>query len=397
MKNILFVTIHLPYPPSSGASMYNTFRIIQHLTKEHNVFFASLLKDDDRQYADEFLEATGIKEAYFEDLNVPRSISGLIKSYIKGLPLNLYRNYSETFVSKINELAGRSEIIWIDHYEAFQYVPPLYQGKVILRLHNAWYKMWERYAQLSRNPIKKMATYAESKRVRSFEKEYCNRADKVLSASADSIYLEPDKEAREAKFSECLFLGDDSQLHLPVPAFEDLENAIIYVGTLTWEANIDGLEWFINGCWEKLKSANPDLKFYIIGKNPSPRLKKLAGRFEDIVLTGFIDDLEEYFTKCKVNVVPLRFGSGIKVKVINGLYRGIPIVTTSVGIESIDVKADHHLIVADSHEEMISSINRLLQEKESWERISKNAKQVAEEKFTWARLYENLDQVMEHI
>ncbi|MFN3940647.1 MAG: glycosyltransferase, partial [Chitinophagales bacterium] len=266
-----------------------------------------------------------------EELNVERSARNLLKSYAMGITINMLRNYSLSFKEKIASLAPGYEVIIVEHYEAMQYVPADFKGKVIFRTHNAEYLIWSRYAEVETHPVKKWVIRAEANRIKKWELKYCNRADIVLGAPNDNENLEPNPFKRAAKFVEYLHIGDDNQIHLPIPEFDRLENALIYVGTLTWEANIDGLLWFADGAWEKLKLQFPDLKLYIIGKNPDSRLVELANRFTDIIITGFVDDLEDYFTKCKVNVIPLRFGSGMKVKTINGLCRGIPIVTTGIG------------------------------------------------------------------
>jgi glycosyltransferase involved in cell wall biosynthesis len=396
-KKILFLTIHLPYPPDSGASMYNTYRVLELLRQSNQIFLASLLKHNDKSNTGKFLQETGIEEYYFEELNIERTKSATVKSFIKGVPLNVFRNSSKNFHQKIRSIANQYDILWVDHYEAFQYVPEEFKGKVILRAHNAWHVMWRRYAEVAGNLAHKIFASIESKRVAKVERKCCDRADLVLCASSDGEFLEPDLTVRAKKFREFMFLGDDCQLNLPVPAYETLEDALIYVGTLSWEANVDGLLWFVQGCWQELRQQYPELTLYLIGSNPDPRLMQLAEIHQGIVLTGFVENLEEYFTRCKINIIPLRFGSGIKVKLINGLYRGIPIVTTDTGIESIPVKPGEDLLVANNHQTMIESISGLLKDAQHWKSISDNARSTARDQFTWEQLSTKLDGVLKEL
>lgn len=394
MKKILLITIHLPYPPNRGASVFNTFKLVEYLHQNHQLFLASLLKNDDHKYASGFVNYLSLKEYAFESVNISRSLMNLVKSYIKNVSLNVYRSYSSNLKDKIRAIASNYDIILVDHYEAFQYVPSHFKGKVIFRIHNAEYLIWKRYAKLQQNPIKKFIFYLESKRIKKLEKRYCEQADVVLGPINDNIHLEPDSKIREKKFINFTFLGDDTQLQFPTPTYSSLNNSLLYVGTLSWEPNIDGLVWFIQSCWESLVSRVHDIKLYIIGRNPDKRLTNIAKKYSNIIFTGFVEDLEEYFTICKVNIVPLRFGSGVKVKVINGLCRGIPIVTTPIGVESINVIHKKHIFIAQNETEFIDYTIELLKDENIWNHISCSARQIAQEKYTWKSIYKTLDKVL---
>jgi glycosyltransferase involved in cell wall biosynthesis len=173
-------------------------------------------------------------------------------------------------------------------------------------------------------------------------------------------------------------------LAAPPLQFETTELALLFVGTLTWEANVDGLVWFLEQGWQPLKQKFPELKLYIIGKNPDNRIVVLKEKLgADVVLTGFVEDLEPYFQKCRAFISPLRFGSGIKVKVMNAMYRGIPTITTSVGSEGLAIKTSHHLMVNDDMESYVKSVATVLTDKDKWEELSTASRQLANEKYTW--------------
>ena len=143
-KKVLLLTLHLPYPTNHGASLFNTFRLAEHLNKKHDLYFATFLKWGSEQYEEQFLEASGIPEenSYFETIDVPRTPMNLIKSYVKGMTLNMFRSYSQSFADHIASIADQFDLILADHYEAYQYIPASYKGKKILRVHNAEYIMW---------------------------------------------------------------------------------------------------------------------------------------------------------------------------------------------------------------------------------------------------------------
>lgn len=141
-KKVLHITIHLPFPANHGASLFNSYKLISYLHKNHDVFFACFLKGEDVKYKDAFLEDTGITNYYFEVLNVERNPVNLIKSYVKGISINMFRNYSPSMHRKIQEIANDYDVIIAEHYEVMQYVPKNFKGKVIFRSHNAEYLIW---------------------------------------------------------------------------------------------------------------------------------------------------------------------------------------------------------------------------------------------------------------
>jgi polysaccharide biosynthesis protein PslH len=275
-----------------------------------------------------------------------------------------------------------------------QYVPQNFKGKVVFRTHNAEYLIWSRYAEVERNPIKKLVINSEAKRIKHWELKYVKQADVILGGTNDNEIHEPDPAKRKLKFYDYLHIGEDDQIKIPIPDFDTLENSLVYVGTLTWEANIEGLIWFVEGCWGNLKKQFAELKFYIIGKKPDTRLIELSKKYPDIIITGFVEDLENYFTKCKVNVIPLRFGSGMKVKTINGLCRGIPMVTTTIGAEGLKVTNEKDIFIADDLSTFAEKIKLLLTDKTSWQNIAQESKKTAAQYYTWDSLYKILDETI---
>lgn len=111
---------------------------------------------------------------------------------------------------------------------------------------------------------------------------------------------------------------------------------IIFVGGFAHTPNVDALKWFVEKVFPSIQEKLPDITLHVIGSNPSDEVKALDGNGVDIV--GFVSDeeLKEYYETCKLEVVPLRYGAGIKGKVIEGMYNGVPLITTDIGAEGIE-------------------------------------------------------------
>ncbi len=157
---------------------------------------------------------------------------------------------------------------------------------------------------------------------------------------------------------------------------------IMFVGGFTHTPNIDAVLWFIDKVWPKIKKTLPELKFYIIGSNPSEEILKLASK--DVIVTGFIsdDELEMYYRQCKISVVPLRYGAGVKGKVVESLYQQVPIVTTTIGAEGLE-EAEKYMIIKDRPKDFADAVIDLYDNKKKIKKFSKKGQEYCKKYFSY--------------
>jgi len=383
MKSILMISIELPYPPNSGGRM-KSWNMLNYLQKNFELGLACPLKYGSN-LVDAFKSKIKLKHFVSDAIEAPRNVKTLLKSYLQGVPINVLRSQSNKLKDDIKDIAHHYDALLIDHYEATQYIPKDYKGEVILHTHNATYLMWKRYSSSGFNIPFRMVTAIETLRVKKYELMATKRANLVFASPNDIDSLVKIGSDRK-KFRETYHLGDDSQLKLPSLEFNNTSKSLLYIGTLNWEANIDGLLWFFDKVWPSIKLKHPDLIFTIVGGNIDPRLLKAAEHLKGIDFTGYADDLEDYFSTSRLFLAPLRFGAGIKVKVLNAMCRGIPTVTTSIGSEGLQTQHMKHLCIADSPAEMVDSIDVLLTNQEKWEILEKESRSLIKKHYTWEKV-----------
>lgn len=394
--HILFITSQLPYPPYSGG-VIKSWMLVQHWAEKYELSVVSLLKGEDPQHEENFLKKVSLHNYYSEAINKPRSGINFLRSYLSGsASLNIYRNYSSSIAKAVEEISATADIIVADHYEMGQYVPADFSGKVVLHEHNAEYIMWERLAELEKNPVKKWLISAESRRIKAAEYQYGSRADLILASPNDIKELTAIGLPVE-KFRTTYHLGDDYLLAEPQLNFAGTKCQILFIGTLTWEANIDGLEWFVTKCWPQILQKEPKATFKIVGKNPGSRLTALAERYSGISFTGFAEELEPFYLESRAFVVPLRFGSGIKVKLLNAMYRGIPVVTTPIGTEGLEVENGQHLFSTQDPGQYAQYVLQLLRDEPIWKKLSTNSRQLVGSSYTWKKLLQHHDRELEKL
>jgi len=395
LKKILFLTHQLQYPPVSGGAI-KRWKLVEHLSGNYSLAIFVFFQDNFARRKAMLLSKIRTTDFYGEILHRPRTLKNLLKSYLKNIPLSLYRNYSGTFKKHVENTCSDYDIIFLDSLIMAQYIPEVFSGRIILHTHNAEYMIWERLFRLERNPVKKLGILLESKRIKHYEKAAGDRATCLLAAPNDKLDLIK-LGIRQKKIHETFHLGDESLLDLPGMDFDQTEEALLYVGTLSWEPNADGLIWFIKHAWNRLKAQNRQLRFYIVGESPGNTLQELVKCTKDIILTGFVADLTPYYDRCRIFVAPLRFGGGIKVKIINAMYRGIPIVTTPTGTEGLALKDRVHAAISEDPLTMAEDIHVLLKDKILWQALRDNSRSMAKEKYTWARVFSNVDRLIKVI
>ena len=394
MSKLLMITIELPYPPSSGGRM-KSWNMLKFLSQHFDVGLACPVKYGTKEVA-AMVSQIQLRHFLHDAVEIPRSGKTLAQSYWHGIPINVFRSRSVALKKQIAAIAHEYDVILLDHYESGQYLPDNYQGQVIFHAHNATYLMWERYAQSDANMLYRIVTWLEGKRVKSAEVQLCQRAHLVF-ASPNDIDSLVDAGADRNTCRETYHLGDDSQLALPSIAFKDTQKTLLYVGTLNWEANVDGLLWFFEKVWPQVVAQQPDTRMQVVGSKPDPRLTRAAAHDPRIEFTGFVEDLEPLFQVSRLFLAPLRFGSGIKVKVLNAMCRGLPTITTPVGAEGLAAQHMEHLSITDTAEDMARSILHLMENEADWLRLESQSRALVREKYTWKKVLGYMvDQINTH-
>jgi GT2 family glycosyltransferase len=190
---------------------------------------------------------------------------------------------------------------------------------------------------------------------------------------------------------------------IPAYLFESFENKernikntrdIMFVGGFSHTPNIDAVLWFIENVWNKIKKEIPDIKFYVIGSKPPEEITNLAS--EDIIVTGFVSDeeLSEYYQKCRISIVPLRYGAGIKGKVVEALYNQIPIVTTSIGAEGLN-EAHNYMIIADDADKFAESVISLYNDCSLLKTLSQKSVEYCKKYFSYSAAKNVLKDIFE--
>lgn len=159
---------------------------------------------------------------------------------------------------------------------------------------------------------------------------------------------------------------------------------IVYTGHFMDELNRDAFIWFVKEVWPRVKAKHPRLKFYVLGPHASPDMKALARRDDDIHLTGLIKDIRPYLHNADAFVCPIRMGSGLRGKVLEAMASGLPVASTSLGVEGIPAQNGITAMIADDVAMMAQNIHLLLTDAGLHARIARRARDMVQQHFSWA-------------
>lgn len=389
---ILCLTFQFPYPPDNGARI-KTLSILDYLRPGREISIVCLTRgapdDEQRRWSKTFGDVRWV------ELDRGRNAVNLARSYLSGLPLSVERNrcpqISRLVTQRLAE--GNFEAVFVDGWVMAQYLPETFRGRKLLHEHNAEYLIWERQAGLERG-LRGALARREAQRVRAYEASILSQFDTVLAVS------EQDRKALlaiGADFAKTLVLPnlpDASLLELPPLSYAESESVVFYFGTLSWQPNIDGLKRFLSRVFPLLRARAPEARMLIAGTDAPPTLAKLAMETPGVDLLGAVPDPESLYRRARVFVEATTSGGGTKLKILNALARGLPVVASPEAAEGIEATPGEHLLISAKDDAMAADVARLLSDSALWHWLSENGRGLVHDKYVADRAFAVLDTVL---
>ncbi|MCB0360258.1 MAG: glycosyltransferase, partial [Bdellovibrionales bacterium] len=168
---------------------------------------------------------------------------------------------------------------------------------------------------------------------------------------------------------------------------------VIFVGSLSWYPNRDGIAYFCREVWPLVRRRFPQAEFQVIGKGATSELLALATPDSGITFLGFVEDVREYVSQARVFVCPLRDGGGTRLKILDAFAQGIPVVATAIGAEGLDVADGEHLLLADTHDSFADAVIQLLVDENRAAALSKRARELVEQSYSYDVVGERLNEL----
>lgn len=181
---------------------------------------------------------------------------------------------------------------------------------------------------------------------------------------------------------------------MPQKSFSERKD-ILFIGGFFHLPNVDAVVYFVKEIFPLVKQRMPDVRFYIVGSNPPKEVLSLQS--DAVMVTGYVEDVAPYFENCKVFVAPLRYGAGVKGKILLSMSYGMPVVTTSIGSEGIGLVDGQNVLVADDPQEFAQKVILLCNEEELWSKLSRNSLEHIRRCFSYEMAREQFKELMKNL
>lgn len=387
-SQLLFLTNLFPFPLDDGAS-FKAYYTLRYFSRHFDITLVSFYRGQE-----ELVLRNKLGDLCKDIILVPlkrtkwREIRNVILSFMTRKPFLIQRDYSRKMSQAIQTALSRGpfSLIYVDHLHMSQYVRSQEPTKKVLDEHNVEAEIARRYFQIEKNWLRKWLAYIDYRRLKTYEPHECGKYDRVFVVSRRDQQLLEDSAVRKVS---CIPIGVDTQKFLPLELNPESKQ-IVFIGTMYWPPNIDAVHWFCREIFPLIKLKCPDCQLLIIGKKPPPSVLKLA-RDKGVVVLGYVGDPTEYLKDCAAFVVPLRIGGGIRVKILNALAWGLPIVSTTVGAEGIAVTSGENIFIQDHAEGFAASVIQLIHDLSMREKLSKNGRRLAVTVYEWEKIYAKMD------
>lgn len=372
---VLFLCNKSPYPPDEGGPMAMNANIQALLKAGHSVKVIAMntnkyfVKTED--IPEVYKHQTGI-EFIYNDLSIkPREA---FLNLFSRSSYHIDRFISKDFEGRLTEILQSEEfdIIQLEmlHMTPYLHLIRKYSGaRVILRSHNIEHLIWERITQTTGNFFKRKYLALLTKKLKRYELETMNQYDGIITISGhDADYFI--EQGCSIPIAAIPF-GVATEEYIPsVEPFEF--PSLFHLGSMNWMPNEEGIRWFVEAVWPLIHTRFPKLRLYLAGRMMPDWLVRL--REPNVEVVGAVDDARSFIYSKAVMVVPLLSGSGIRIKIIEGMALGKAIISTTIGAEGINYTDGKNILIADNPEEFAAAIEKCLAGPEFCRTMGENAR-----------------------
>jgi polysaccharide biosynthesis protein PslH len=383
---ILQLCKKFPFPVKDGESIAVTYlakaldqlgcdvTLLAMNTSKHRVNLADLSHGFEH-YAD--IHAIDI-DNHLRPLDALRNLLFSKKSY------HIERFVEPAFEAKLRQLLARQrfDVIQLETLYLAPYLPIIRQysdARIVLRSHNVEHEIWERIATNS-HPLKKWYLQKITPRLRQFEIEHLNQYDLVVGITARDLLCF--KKLGLKKPAIVTPIGLECAAYQPDFSVFEMSRplSLSFIGSLDWMPNLEGLRWFLDEVWSPLlRPRFPDLELHIAGRNAPAWLLRLD--VPGIIVHGEVADAAQFLNQHPITIAPLLSGGGMRAKILEGMALGRVVVSTTLGMEGIDVQHRREALLADTPQAWQSAIEWCHSQRAAMQHMGRAARDFCAENF----------------
>ncbi len=382
---MLFLSQRFLYPLDTGGKI-RTFRILEQLRKNFHITLISNVENPkDEPYLREMSRISNkFIPVYWKE---PKQYTwhwywDIFKKSFSRYPIPMLNDYSpELERALLREVhTERYDLAICDFAQSTLNFRKVKGIPKILFQHNVESLIFHRHMKQSIDPLSKLFWFSQYRKMFYHEKNESAKFQAIITVSKN------DQQLMEKWYGSrnvyVIPTGVETDFYFPRPDVPE-KLQLVFVGAMDWLPNYDAMIYYLEKIYPLLQKEIPELQTVIVGRNPSPKLRRMVRQFTGIHITGWVKDVRPYVHESAVFIVPIRIGGGTRMKIFQAMAMGKAIVSTRIGAEGLPLVNGKHLYLADSPEEFSSAILKLLRNPAERKRIGQNAQQYVMEHFRW--------------
>ena len=389
--NAVIVASELPYPPTAG-NRIRTLNLALKLARRHRITFIAHRNDESAE-ASRFLQQHGIAAILVDQVipvkSGPRFYARLAANLASPVPYSVASHSSAALRNAVRSHARRRRIdVW--QVEATVLVDALadLEGcpKVIIA-HNVESLIWQRYHENEAAFLKRWYIEQQWRKFQSFERRAFAAATRVVAVSqADAMLIRNQFGGRSVDVVENGIDRDYFEAVRPDPDHK----TILFLGSLDWRPNLDAVELLLDRIFPAVRAAEPTARLRLVGRKPSARLVRRAQEIPGVEIHADVPDVRPFLAESGVMVVPLRIGGGSRLKILEAMAAGLPVISTRVGAEGLELVPGEHYIAAEP-ELMAAALIASLRDPRPARALAGRSRVFVLDRYDWDSLAEQLE------
>jgi glycosyltransferase involved in cell wall biosynthesis len=396
--NVVIIDGDVSYPPTSGKRL-RTLHLMQRLASRHHITYMARGQGDreQNQLATEYLSGKGIEVKIIDD-PIPRKkgiafYARLVANLFSPLPYSVASHDSEKLKAAVAEHAAQHRVdLYQLEWLGYRYALPASAQAVVLQAPNVESLIWQRYYENETRWIKRLYIREQWRKYLRCERDAFRAVRHIVAVTVEDAAL-----AREWFGVDDIDVVDNG---VDVPSFREVRldvhsRCILYLGALDWRPNFDALEVLLGTIYPTVRGVIPDARLLIVGRSPPESLCKQVATQPGAELHADVPDVRPFLARSAVMAVPLRIGGGSRLKILESLAAGLPVVSTRVGAEGLCLRPGDDYTLANTPDEMSRALVWALTQREKARLQAEHGRATVTNRYDWSLLAQRLERVWE--